>query len=81
VVSLKSWHDVPDVDRLGMEQQFTEILGVKIPHMIIPVKPGRDIARLIEVAALHTKLTLSGYNPARELNERLLAQMAQPPAT
>ena len=82
VVSLKSWHDVPDVDRLGMEQQFTEILGVKIPHMIIPVRPGRDIARLIEVAALHTKLTLSGYNPARELNERLLAQMAQqPPAT
>jgi HPr kinase/phosphorylase len=80
VVSLKSWHDVPDVDRLGMEQQFTEILGVKVPHMIIPVRPGRDIARLIEVAALHTKLTLTGYNPARELNERLLAQMAQPPA-
>jgi len=78
VVSLKSWHDVPDVDRLGMEQQFMEILGVKIPHIIIPVKPGRDIARLIEVAALHTKLTLTGYNPARELNERLLAQMARP---
>jgi HPr kinase/phosphorylase len=80
VISLKSWQDVPDVDRLGMEQQFTEILGVKIPHMIIPVKPGRDIARLIEVAALHTKLTLTGYNPARELNDRLLAQMAQPKA-
>jgi HPr kinase/phosphorylase len=76
VVSLKAWHDVPDVDRLGMEQQFTEILGVKIPHIIIPVKPGRDIARLIEVAALHTKLTLSGCNPAKELNERLLARMA-----
>jgi HPr kinase/phosphorylase len=78
VISLKTWHDVPDVDRLGMEQQFTEILGVKIPHMIIPVKPGRDIARLIEVAALHTKLTLTGYNPARELNQRLIEQMAQP---
>jgi HPr kinase/phosphorylase len=77
VVSLKAWHDVPDVDRLGMEQQFTEILGVKIPHIIIPVKPGRDIARLIEVAALHTKLTLTGYNPAQELNKRLLAQMAE----
>ena len=77
VVSLKTWHDVPDVDRLGMEQQFTEVLGVKIPHVIIPVKPGRDIARLIEVAALHTKLTLTGYNPARELNERLLARMAK----
>jgi HPr kinase/phosphorylase len=77
VVSLKAWHDVHDVDRLGMEQQFTEILGVKIPHIIIPVKPGRDIARLIEVAALHTKLTLTGYNPALELNKRLLAQMAE----
>lgn len=77
VVSLKSWQDVPDVDRLGMEQQFTEILGAKVPHITIPVKPGRDIARLIEVAALHTKLTQTGYNPARELNERLLAQMAQ----
>lgn len=77
VVSLKTWHDVPDVDRLGMEQQFTEILGVKIPHIIIPVKPGRDIARLIEVAALHTKLKLTGYNPAKELNERLLVQMAE----
>lgn len=80
VVSLKSWQDVPDVDRLGMEQQFTEILGVKIPHITIPVKPGRDIARLIEVAALHTKLSLTGYNPAQELNERLLAQMARPKA-
>jgi HPr kinase/phosphorylase len=77
VVSLKTWHDVPDVDRLGMEQQFTEILGVKIPHIIIPVRPGRDIARLIEVAALHTKLTLTGYNPAQELNKRLILQMAE----
>jgi HPr kinase/phosphorylase len=76
VISLKSWQDVPDVDRLGMEQQFIEVLGVRIPHMIIPIRPGRDIARLIEVAAMHTKLTITGYNPAQELNERLLAQMA-----
>jgi len=79
VISLKSWSDVPDVDRLGMEQQFHEILGTKIPHIIIPVKPGRDLARLIEVAAMHTKLTITGYNPAKELNERLLAQMADSP--
>jgi HPr kinase/phosphorylase len=76
VISLKAWQDVPDVDRLGLEQQFIEILGQKIPHMIIPIKPGRDIARLIEVAAMHTKLTITGYNPAQELNERLLAQIA-----
>lgn len=76
VISLRPWSDVPDVDRLGMEQQFIQILGVDIPHMIIPIKPGRDIARLIEVAAMHTKLTITGYNPAQELNDRLIAQMA-----
>jgi HPr kinase/phosphorylase len=76
MISLKPWNEVPDVDRLGMEQQYTEVLGVKIPHMTIPIRPGRDIARLIEVAAMHTKLTITGYNPAQELNEKLLAQMA-----
>jgi HPr kinase/phosphorylase len=76
VVSLKAWEQVPDVDRLGMDEQYIEILGVKIPHMIIPVRPGRDLARLTEVAAFQAKLKLSGYNPAKELNERLLAKMA-----
>ena len=76
VVSLKGWDDVPDVDRLGMEEQHIEILGVKVPHIIIPVKPGRDIARLVEVAALQSKLKSSGHNPAKELNDRLIAKMA-----
>ena len=77
VVSLKAWEEVPDVDRLGMEEQFVEILGVKIPHIIIPVRPGRDLARLVEVAAYQTLLRNSGHNPAKELNDRLLAQMAE----
>jgi HPr kinase/phosphorylase len=76
VVSLKQWEDVPDVDRLGMEQETVKILGVDIPHITIPVRPGRDLARLIEVAAFHTKLKSSGRNPAKELNDRLIAQMA-----
>jgi HPr kinase/phosphorylase len=76
VVSLKSWHEVPDVDRVGMEQEHVKILGVEIPHIIIPVRPGRDLARLIEVAAFQTKLKSSGYNAAKELNERLISQMA-----
>src|ERR1044071_262440 len=75
VVTLKLWNEVLDVDRLGMEDEYVEILGVKIPHIIIPVRPGRDLARLIEVAAFQTKLKLSGYNPAKELNERLIAKM------
>jgi HPr kinase/phosphorylase len=76
IVSLKSWNDVTDVDRLGMEQEYVKVLGVDIPHVTIPVKPGRDIARLIEVAAFQVKLRKSGYNAAEELNTRLLAQMA-----
>ena len=76
VVTLKAWEDVPDVDRLGMEEQYLEILGIKVPHIIIPVRPGRDLARLVEVAAYQTKLKQSGYNPAKELNDRLIAQMA-----
>ncbi len=76
VVTLRSWNEVEDVDRLGMEEQYVKILGVDIPHIVIPVRPGRDLARLIEVAAFQTKLKSSGYNPAQELNRRLITRMA-----
>jgi len=76
VVSLKIWNDVPDVDRLGLDDQHVEILGVKVPHIIIPVRPGRDLARLVEVAAFQTKLKQSGYNAAEELNKRLIEKMS-----
>jgi hypothetical protein len=77
IVTLRSWEEVPDVDRLGMEEEFVKILGVDIPQITIPVRPGRDLARLIEVAAFQTKLKASGYNPAKELNDRLITKMAQ----
>jgi HPr kinase/phosphorylase len=76
IITLKTWNDVADVDRLGMEQEYVKILDVDIPHITLPVRPGRDLARLIEVAAFQTKLKASGYNPAKELNERLIARMA-----
>jgi len=79
VVSLKAWEEVADVDRLGLEEDYIEVLGIKIPHITIPVRPGRDIARLVEVAAYQTKLKQSGCNPAKELNDRLIAQMAARP--
>jgi len=82
VVTLKLWDEVADVDRVGMEQEFVKILDVDIPHIIIPVRPGRDLARLVEVAAYQTKLKMSGQNAAKELNDRLIAHMslaAQPP--
>src|SRR6266568_2985044 len=76
VITLKTWSDVPDVDRLGMEQEYVKILGIDVPNITIPVRPGRDLARLIEVAAFQTKLKSAGYNPAKELNDRLVAKMA-----
>jgi len=79
VVTLKAWDDVEDVDRVGLEQEFVKILGVDIPHITIPVRPGRDLARLVEVAAYQTKLKMSGQNAAQELNDRLIAHMSQPP--
>ena len=83
VISLKPWEEVKEVDRVGMEQEFVKVLGVDIPHVVIPVRPGRDLARLIEVAAFQVKLKMSGQNAAQELNERLIGQMssaAPPPA-
>jgi len=83
VVDLKAWSEVSEVDRIGIEQEFVKVLGVDIPHIVIPVRPGRDLARLIEVAAFQTKLKMSGYNAAQELNERLIAHMSPgnpPPA-
>jgi HPr kinase/phosphorylase len=76
IVTLKSWNEVQDVDRLGMDQEYVSVLGVQIPHITIPVRPGRDLARLLEVAAFQTKLKSSGYNPAKELNDRLISRIA-----
>jgi HPr kinase/phosphorylase len=75
VVTLKAWKEVGEVDRIGIEQEFVKVLGVDIPHIVIPVRPGRDLARLIEVAAFQTKLKMSGYNAAEDLNQRLIAHM------
>jgi HPr kinase/phosphorylase len=75
VVTLMDWNKMEDVDRIGLEQQAYTILGVSVPHIIIPIRPGRDIARLIEVAALDQKLKSLGHNAAREFNERLIERM------
>jgi HPr kinase/phosphorylase len=79
VVTLKDWHEVDDIDRLGLDRATYEILGIPIPHITIPVRTGRDLARLVEVAALDQKLKSMGHDTAREFNERLLRAMK--PAT
>ena len=77
VVSLVDWDKVKEVDRLGIDEQTVELLGVSVPHITIPVRPGRDMARLIEVAAFQNKLKRSGHNSAEELNRRLVESMSR----
>jgi HPr kinase/phosphorylase len=75
VVTLKDWQELEEVDRIGLDQEFYEILNLPVPHVTIPVRPGRDIARLIEVAAMDQKLKGLGRNSAVEFNTKLLNLM------
>jgi HPr kinase/phosphorylase len=75
VVTLKEWEELEEVDRIGLDQEFYEILNLQVPHVTIPVRPGRDIARLIEVAAMDQKLKGLGHNSAAAFNARLISSM------
>jgi len=77
VVTLKDWQDMEAVDRISLDREFYEILGLQVPHVTIPVRPGRDMARLIEVAAMDQKLKGLGQNSAVEFNTKLLNLMEQ----
>jgi HPr kinase/phosphorylase len=77
VVTLREW--APDVveERTGLEEQYYEILGMRIPHIELFVRPGRDMARLVEVAALTEALKRMGHDPAKDFNDRLIASMSE----
>ncbi len=77
MVSLRRWEDTKEIDRLGLDLEYASLLGQQVPHIVIPVCPGRDLASLIEVAAYQTKLRLQGYHAAAELSARLTRQMQQ----
>jgi HPr kinase/phosphorylase len=75
VVTLKDWQEIESVDRIGLDREYYEVLGLQVPHLTIPVRPGRDMARLIEVAAMDQKLKSLGRDSATEFNARLLELM------
>src|SRR6202022_513349 len=75
VVTLKDWDELEEVDRIGLDQEFYEILDLPVPHVTVPVRPGRDIERLIEVAAMDQKLKGRARNSAVEFNAKLLNLM------
>ena len=75
VLSLENWRQDTKYDRFGLEYEQYDILGLKVPMITIPIKPGRNLAVIIEVAAMNNRLKRLGYNAAAELNKRLEASM------
>lgn len=75
MVELEEWKQGMDYDRTGLMEEYKTILGIDIPHIRIPVRPGRNIAIILEVAALNHRLKELGVNPAEILNQRILAHM------
>ena len=71
VVNLEPWDDSAVYDRFGLESHFTEIMGVKVPCSTIPVKPGRNLASIVEVAAMNNRNRKMGHNAAQELTNRM----------
>jgi len=72
VVNLEEWNSSSNYDRLGTEEEYMEILGVSIPLHRIPVKPGRNIPSILEVAAMNERLKMMGYNSSKEFNRNVL---------
>ena len=70
VIHLEKWDETKEYDRYGLTEEYTEIMGVKLPQLLLPVKPGRNLAIIIEVAARNFSLKRLGYSAAEELNRR-----------
>ena len=77
VVNLEPWKDGAMYDRLGVDSEFTEILGVRVPSITIPVKPGRNVAVILEVAAMNNRQKKMGYNAAQEFTDQINRHMDQ----
>lgn len=75
IVNMEVWKEGKVYERLGMEQNYTEILGIPVPSVTVPVRPGRNLAIIIEIAAMNFRQQQMGYNAAEELSERLSKQI------
>lgn len=75
IIRLEPWDQSKQYERMGLEQRTYQIFDVDIPKLVIPVEPGRNIAVLVEVAALNQRLINQGINPAQALNEQIIRRM------
>ena len=77
VVHLELWQEGKEYDRLGLNDEDTDILGVRVRKLVLPIRPGRNVAIVLEVAARNLRLKEQGYNAARELDKRLTERLAR----
>ncbi len=77
VINLEEWDSSKSYDRLGLDDSYREILGMKMNEVIIPIKPARNVALLIEVAARNYRQKEMGYHAAKEFNDRLMSKLAR----
>ena len=75
VIKLEQWDSEKCYERFGLDEQYENILGIDVPAITIPVHPGRNLAVVLEIAAMNHRQKKLGYNTAEEFNKRLLAQM------
>lgn len=75
IINIEQWNKEKAYDRLGLEDHTTEILGISVPSVTVPIRPGRNLAVIVEVAAMNNRQKKMGFNAAEELSERLTKQM------
>ncbi len=75
VIQLENWVEGKMYDRMGMEEEMIDILGIEVPSITIPVRPGRNLAIILEIAAMNNRQKRMGYNAAEEFNKKLMQQM------
>ncbi|MBQ4071068.1 MAG: HPr(Ser) kinase/phosphatase [Clostridia bacterium] len=75
VINLENWQQGKMYDRLGLESETVDILGINVPSITLPVCPGRNLSVVIEVAAMNNRQKRMGYNTAEEFNKRLMESM------
>ncbi|MBE6591646.1 MAG: HPr(Ser) kinase/phosphatase [Ruminococcaceae bacterium] len=78
IINMEPWVEGKSYDRFGLDTEYTEIMGIKVPSITIPVKPGRNLAIVIEVAAMNNRQKKMGYNTAEEFNRKLMEKMNAP---
>lgn len=78
VIKLEHWVQGKNYDRMGLESEYHDILGIKVPAITVPVRPGRNLAAILEIAAMNFRLKRTGYNTAEEFNKQLESEFGMP---